>query len=102
MGRTWIIDLFFVVFFIVIAHSRVCKYLNVLGIPELRSLGSALGLDFPRLQKMTDLPNEMVTQWLNEADNVKKAPSWDTLVVALKEIGQNGIAAKIKDAGLYS
>ena len=62
-------------------------------------MGGALGLSHPRLTRMTQLPSEMVASWLNEQDDVLSRsgkPTWNRLADALKEIGQTGIAVKIR------
>ena len=77
----------------------VKRYLCDLGRDELIDLGVELGLRYPNLQLMTSLKNEMVTAWLKSEDNVVRfsgPPCWASLVRALRNINQNGIASKIE------
>ena len=63
-------------------------------------LGGALGLYYPHLRKMSPLLKEMVAAWLNREDNVLSAsgdPSWASLIKALQDINQAGIAKKIAE-----
>ena len=53
-------------------HFEVCKSQKVLKDEELIELGTALGLDFAKLKRMKDLPEDMVHAWLNGADYVLK------------------------------
>ena len=78
-------------------HFDVCKSLKLLNNEELRKLGTALGLLYPNLKRMTNLPDEMVDAWLKGMDNVlkKSPPSWTSLINALKEIDQEGVASTI-------
>ena len=62
-------------------------------------LGGALGLHYPKLKRMNDLPSDMVAAWLQSEDGVQTTsgrPSWDSLSKALREIGQAGIAETIE------
>ena len=43
---------------------EITQYLNDLNNEQLVNLGGALGLHFPTLRRMNDLPNEMVAAWL--------------------------------------
>ena len=43
-----------------------------------------------------DKLNDMVAAWLNGEDDVVTPPTWATLVEALREIGQNGVADNIQ------
>ena len=51
------------------------------------------------LEKMQNLPDDMVRAWLRQQDNVKEKSgdplTWSVLVVALRKIGQNGVANDI-------
>ena len=49
-------------------HSVVTSYLKDLGNAELMTLGGALGLDYPHLQRMAPLMSEMVAAWLRSED----------------------------------
>ena len=75
-------------------HYKVTKVLKKLDKNDLRTLGEALGLSYPKLKKLEPLCEEMVEAWLNKEDNVSKIgePTWERLKVALKEIGQTGLA----------
>ena len=79
-------------------HFKVTKILKCMNKEDLRQLGGALGLSYPRLRNMEPLLEEMVCAWLNKEDNVLKQsgkPSWTSLKSALHEIGQEGVAASI-------
>ena len=51
------------------------------------------------LEKMQNLPGDMVRAWLRKEDNVKEKSgdplTWSILVAALRNIGQNGVADDI-------
>ena len=51
------------------------------------------------LEKMQNLPGDMVRAWLRQQDNVKEKSgdplTWSVLDVALRKIGQNGVADDI-------
>lgn len=81
---------------------KVIKYLNPIHNNDIRRLGLALGLYFPNLKRMENLPEDMVQAWLLKQDNVimKGKPTWSNLVKALREIGQNGVAQKIEQEKL--
>ena len=77
------------------------SYLSALGRANVIELGQVLGLRYTTLR---DLPhggflNEVMTLWLNKADNVltKGKPSWKSLVRGLRNglVRQNGIANEI-------
>ena len=67
--------------------------------PQIHLLGGELGLIVFNLEKMQNLPNDMVKAWLRKEDNVKKKSgdplTWNILVKALQTIGQDGIADDI-------
>ena len=51
---------------------------------------------------MSPLPEEMVAAWLNGEDCVLSAtgaPSWKSLIQALRDIDQPGIAQRIEEGG---
>ena len=79
-------------------HFQVVQSLETLSKRDLLKLGGALGLSYPKLRKMDPLLEELVCAWLNKEDNVLKQsgePSWRCLKSALREIGQEGVAASI-------
>ena len=82
--------------------ARVVPFLESMDNNQLIALGCQLGLSHPGLKRMEtggDLLREMVAAWLREEYDVtllSGTPSWPSLVVALEEIHQNGIAHKIK------
>ena len=78
-------------------HFKVSQSLKDLPNEDLITLGGALGLSFPKLKKMRDLPSELVAAWLRKEDNVLECgkPTWRLLATALKDIGQNGVAKSI-------
>ena len=67
--------------------------------PQIQQLGGELGLDLYNLEKMKDLPYDMVRAWLRKQDHVKEKSgdqlTWKALVDALERIGQQGIADDI-------
>ena len=80
-------------------HFAVTRHLTNLGNAELMTLGGALGLHYPHLQRMAPLMNELVAAWLKSEDSVVAVsgpPSWASLTQALRIIGQNGIATNIE------
>ena len=80
-------------------HFEICESLKLLNDKELVKLGTALGLLYSNLKKMKDLPDEMVDAWLKGMDSVLKKsgpPSWTSLIKALENIGQEGVASTIR------
>ena len=79
-------------------HFTVTKYLDDLANKQIIRLGTALGLLYPKLKNMDNLPDDMVYAWLLKEDKVLQigAPTWANLVKALKEISQNGVAETIE------
>ena len=79
--------------------SDICRYLNKLDRDQIQRLGGELGLSVFNLEKMQNLPGDMVRAWLRQQDNVKEKSgdplTWSVLVVALRNIGQNGVADDI-------
>ena len=76
-------------------HYVVTRHLRDLSNEELMDLGGALGLRYSNLRNMKPLLNEMVAAWLMRKDNVLSAtgdPSWTSLIQALQDINQPGIA----------
>ena len=80
-------------------HPTLCKFLSDIDERGLIQLGGALGLHYPKLQRMKHLPEEMVAAWLRGEDNVldrSGRPTWASLVKCLEEIGQNGAASNVE------
>ena len=80
-------------------HSEVANYLRTLPKEEVIRLGLAFGLSYRKLQNMQQHPDDMVDAWLRKEDDVYEksgAPTWMSLIAALKKIGQNGIAQDIE------
>ena len=79
--------------------SEIARYLRKLDTQQIRLLGGELGLDVFNLEKMHNLPGDMVKAWLRKEDNVLgkcgDQLTWGVLVKALQRIGQNGIARDI-------
>ena len=66
---------------------------------EVMKLGTALGLDFNKLKRMTSLPYDMVEAWLRgDYDVIKTSgpPSWESLATALNKTGHTKIAITIR------
>ena len=83
-------------------HYAVTKELSYLDNQELIRLGTALGLLYPHLKRMMNLPGDMVDSWLRKDDNVLNKsgpPTWASLAKALEAIDHTGIAAMIRKKG---
>ena len=81
-------------------HYAVCILLKDLSKEDIIELGEALGLYYPHLRKMERLLKDMVAAWLNREDHVLLAtgdPSWASLIQALRDIDQPGIAQRIAE-----
>ena len=79
----------------------MCQFLKSINEQDVRSLGGALGISRSRLIQMKDLPDDMVSSWINREDYVEEnsgKPTWPALVNALKKIGQTGIASDIQES----
>ena len=61
-------------------------------------MGGALGLAYDIIEKMKELPEDMVAAWLRKEDFVSEEPTWRGLSRALKRVGQTGIAQVIETA----
>ena len=86
-------------------HFKVTSYLLKLDDRQIRYVGGALGLAFDILDKMKNLPEEMVAAWLRREDFVMSMsgePTWRTLVEALRKVGQEGAARDIEEAKINS
>ena len=84
----------------VAAHYKITKHLGDLSNDELIKVGEALGLDYPHLRRMNPLLGEMVAAWLNREDNVLSVsgnPTWASLIKALQDINQPGVAETISE-----
>ena len=71
-------------------HYKVVCYLRKLDDRQIRYVGGALGLAYNTLDKMKEVPSEMVAAWLRREDYVMAAsgePTWRTLVNALRKEG---------------
>ena len=80
-------------------HFQVSSLLENLNNDNLRKLGTALGLAFTKLKRMTSLPDDMVEAWLRGDENVVKTsgpPSWESLATALDKTGHTEIAITIR------
>ena len=81
-------------------HRTVTSHLEDLNTDQLIVLGGELGLNYPRMRRMTSLMSDMVAAWLNGDDNVLTTsgpPSWASLIRALGSIGHQGIAQRINE-----
>ena len=75
-------------------------------ITDWRRLGLQLGLHYPTLTKIKsdlhdqtdDCKMEVLSAWLSLQDSVsqKGVPSWQTLQAALRRMGENWLAEKVK------
>ena len=80
-------------------HFEIYNYLKELNEDQICTLGGALGLVHNNLKKMKTHPQDMVTAWLRQEDKVTSKsgkPTWRSLVKALREVGQEGVARKIE------
>ena len=85
-------------------HS-IDKYLHDIPSNDLVRLGLELGLKYDRLKRLESVQSgnfclDLISSWLREVDDVSERsgkPSWESLANALEEIGQNGIAKKVRD-----
>lgn len=77
--------------------SAVVAYLKDLDTDHCLSLGGAFGLHNPKVKRMRRYPHDVVEAWLRREDNVlnKCPPTWRSLMEALEEIDQTGIADKV-------
>ena len=79
---------------------EITRYLIDLSNEQLIDLGGALGLRYPTLRRMKDLPNEMVAAWLLRQEDVLETsgePTYERLAKALEQIGQNGLAKDVRE-----
>ena len=76
----------------------VSDYLTDLTNEQCVSLGLVFGLHYPKLERMTDYPNEVVAAWLRQEDDVlnRCSPTWRNLSTALRSIGQNGLSERVR------
>ena len=66
---------------------------------QIVQVGLALGMNYAKLKRMRSLPGDMVAVWLRREDDVLEVsgvPTWKVLSEALKDMGQTGLAIKIK------
>ena len=80
-------------------HFAVKQSLTNLDNETLTDLGEALGISYPKLRRMPNILDGMVAAWLRREDDVLREsgePTWTSLVEALEEIGQWGVAEDIK------
>lgn len=86
-------------------HATIYEYLKDIDRRELINLGAALGLEFPKVQRMQYIPEDMVAAWLRREDHVLEKsgePTRQSLVNSLQKIGQRGVAKSIQDDLLWS
>ena len=80
--------------------SKTNGYLKKLDRSQIEKLGGELGLSIFNLEKMQNLPGDMVKAWLRREDGVMEkcgdSLTWEALVKALDKIGQTGIADEIR------
>ena len=80
-------------------HFKVSTVLKDLNNEQLIRLGTALGLRYPHLQRMDSLPEDLVSAWLNMEDEVMDTsgiPTWSSLIKALEDTDQKGVASHIR------
>ena len=81
---------------------EVYKYISVMDNDQIKILGGAFGLGFPKLSRMSNPPIDVVAAWLRREDNVNDPPTWKSLIKALREVGQNGIAEIVEQDKLVA
>ena len=80
-------------------HFETSRLLKPLSNDELIELGTALGLSYSNLKRMTMLLGDMIQAWLNGDDDVTTRsgfPSWTSLATALERTGHTTIASKVR------
>ena len=83
-------------------HFDVRRYLDNLDPEQLRLLGLALGIFYPTLKKMPgeSLLDDLIHSWLIRQDSVIERsgePTYGSLVNALEQIGQDGLARDVRE-----
>lgn len=82
------------------SHFEVCSSsLKLLDDEQIQHVGEALGLRYNVLQRMDRccFLDQMVAAWLRKEDNVRNDPTWRTLIEALRNEGQSGVAETIEE-----
>ena len=78
---------------------EITRYLMKLDTNQIKRLGGELGLSVFNLERMQNLPDDLVKAWLRKEDRVRETSgdplTWEALVRALQRIGQRGIADDI-------
>ena len=80
-------------------HYEISRCLSDLDNQQIVQVGLALGMNYAKLKRMKSLPGDMVAAWLRREDDVLEVsgvPTWKGLSEALKDVGQTGLAIKIK------
>ena len=80
--------------------NEILPYVKNIGDEDLRRLGLALGLLYPTLKRMRNLPEDLISAWLNREENVLQEsgePTFESLAVAMEGIGQNGMAVDVRN-----
>ena len=83
--------------------ATICGYLHQMDQPQIHLLGGELGLIVFNLEKMQNLPNDMVKAWHRKEDNVKKKSgdplAWNILVLLTARIRK---IQRFNDQDLFS
>lgn len=77
---------------------EITQYLHPLDKAQIFDIALCLGLGYTKMRDTMDSQTyraDVIAAWLRREDNVKLVPTWRVLVMALNDIGQNGIASKI-------
>ena len=80
-------------------HYEISSHLSDLDNQQLVQVGLALGMNYAKLKRMRSLPGDMVAAWLRREDDVldvSGVPTWKVLSESLKDVGQTGLAMKIR------
>lgn len=81
---------------------EVCSSLRTLDNNQILHVGGALSLSFTVLQRMKQLPKDMVAAWLRKENHVRDDPPWKTLIDVLGEVEQAGVARTMNGQKLES
>ena len=80
--------------------NEILPYVRNIGDEDLRRLGLALGLLYPTLRRMQNLPEDLIFAWLNREGNVLQEsgePTFESLAIAMEKIEQKGMAVDVRN-----
>ena len=77
---------------------QIYEKLRNLSTQNIYDLGLSLGLKYPNLQIMKNLPEDMLAAWMQQEDMMSRNPTtWTVLASALESIGQTSAGLRVKD-----